>query len=189
MKVTRAISLALLAASTSACASFTERPEVPPSPGRVKQVAVRLSRSWEGMLQFGSTEWIRMPIATGLDQSAADAIWRSGWIRRQYGDEPAYELRVHVAEYQGRGPALLSTLTGFLIPDAVDHRIELQLYLEAPDSTGATCTRSAEVRTWVQTFLIVVYPFKSPAFTRIKATEALALQCASELFSSRVHGD
>jgi hypothetical protein len=102
-------------------------------------------------------------------------------------DEPAREFRLHVAEYQGRGPALLSLATAFLIPDAVDHRIELELILPSLEGRDSRCARAAQVRTWYQTFLLLVYPFKSPAYNRIKSTEALALACLAELLRSTGH--
>lgn len=58
--------------------------------------------------------------------------------------------------------------------------MDVRLRVSSPGVSAATCTRTFDARTWYQTFLIFVYPFRSPAYGRAKATEALALDCLVE---------
>ena len=171
------LSFALL----SGCASFSERPAFPEYAGPPMPQAVQLVVSGKNLLQMGRDDWMEMPFSDGLAGVAADAIWNSGWVREATASDSVTEIRVYVVNYQGSGPGLLPTITAFLIPGLIDHRIDIEVKLMRAGGTTKHCIRSVETRTWYQTFLLFAYPFRSPAYGRIKSTEALALACLAEL--------
>jgi len=169
----------------SSCASFSDLPPRPTHspPERATELGVHLTTVQKGFLQVGR-EWIEFA-PSGLVDTAADAIRDSGWVQVALESETAPTLEVELSEYQGAGPGLLVFLTAFVIPGTVDHHLALKLSLSDSPGAKSTCTRSADTRTWYQTFLVFVYPFRSPAYERMKATEALALQCLAELLERR----
>ena len=163
------------------CASFSERPAPPQYKGPSQQVILRLTTDERARLQVGRDEWIDMPFTADLASSASQAIWRSGWVRPTQSGSSTPQLTLHILEEQSQGPGLLPMLTVFVIPGVVDHRVTLDAAFSVSDGSTLQCSRAVEMRTWYQTALIFVYPFRSPAHGRLKATEALALQCLSEL--------
>ncbi len=172
----------LISAAASGCmASFSDRPARPQFVAPSPPPGVQIRSSSEHLLNsYG--ELVEMPFDTELDWFAANAVAQSGWVLREEADsEAGADLRVHVIDVQTGGPGLLSLLTAYLIPGYVDHRIEVQVSLDRGDGTVERCTRSVQLRTWYQTFLIFVYPFRSPSSARISSTEALALGCLAEV--------
>jgi hypothetical protein len=117
--------------------------------------------------------------------SAEQAIAESGWVTVVTAQTPAPTLALELTEHQGEDPAGLTFLTGFVIPSSLDRNIALKLEWLADGAPPATCARSADVRTWYQTLLIVAYPFRAPGYRRMKTTQALALQCLAELLERR----
>jgi hypothetical protein len=168
-----------IAAVVSGCASFTEVPPIPSFAPPRSPLGVRIVAKDESYFQAGR-RWIEV-IDFGLSKDAANTIRESGWVGVASDIGPAPTLVLKVTQYQGAGPALLVLLTGFVFPGPVDYHIDLKLELVEVDATRYTCARSADTRTWYQTFLILAYPFRSPAYRRMKTTDALALQCLAEL--------
>src|SRR5258706_11412448 len=167
------------------CASFSDLPPRPTYslPSGATPLSIHLTTKQKAFLQVGR-EWIDLP-TTGLVDVASDAVRDSGWVRAAPSSDVAPTLEIELIEYQSEGPGLLVLLTGFVLPGAVDHHLELKLTLSASPGAESTCSRSADMRTWYQTFLIFVYPFRSSGYRRIKATEALALQCLADLLERR----
>lgn len=119
--------------------------------------------------------------AAGLVRSAEDAIWDSRWVTHSLGGGFRPALDLHLSQYQGATAGLLALFTAFLVPARLDDRLELKLRLFAEGQEPVTCERSTDQHTWVQLFLIFVYPFDSPEWKRMKTAEALALQCLAEV--------
>jgi hypothetical protein len=163
------------------CASFSDRPAPPDWTGPANPISASLTTSGSSLLQIGRDDWKEMP-QTSLPKVAADAIWNSGWVVRTSSESDAStRLELKVTQYQGAGPGLFSLLTVFVIPGWIDHRINLELTSSTPLNITTRCSRSVQMRTWYQTLLIFAYPFRSPAYGRIKASEAMALDCLAEV--------
>jgi hypothetical protein len=162
-------------------ASFSETPTPPRFVPASVAPLVQIRSTDENLLEIGEGELVEAPFGTGLGWFASDAIVSSGWVAST-DDSAAADLRVHVVDLQRGGVGLLSLLTAYLIPGFVDHHIEVRVSLGRANGV-ARCVRSAELRVWYQTFLIIVYPFKSPNYARIKTTEALALGCLAEILA------
>ncbi len=143
---------------------------------------VQLTTSEKSFLEVGYNHWEPWPSA-GLAALAADAMWRSGWIREPRSGDSAAHLSLSLTHYQS-GSGLLWLVSAFLIPASQDHRFEIELTGTMSPEVSAKCTRSAETRTWYQLFLVLVYPFRSPAYGHIKLSQALALQCLAELLEN-----
>jgi hypothetical protein len=169
----------------SGCASFSDLPPRPTHspPSGATPPSVHLTTAEKAFLQAGRG-WIEF-LPTGLAEVAADAIRDSEWVRVTAESDGAPTLEMEMTEYQSDGPGLIVVLTGFVIPGMVDHHFDLKLSLSKSSDAKSTCTRAYDERTWYQTFLIFVYPFRSPAYKRMKAAEALALQCLAELLEGR----
>lgn len=165
----------------SGCASFSERPVAPSLPAHPAPLAIELEAVEEAHLDVGG-RWIDRPLE-GLVAPAAEAIWRSGLVRAPREDEPAARLALRVRLHQSAGPGLLPLLTAFAIPGVIDHHVAVELELARPDGPSSTCRRSFDQRTWYQTLLVLVYPFRAPAYARSKACEAMALECLVALSS------
>jgi hypothetical protein len=182
MSVARIIGWISLGALFSSCASFSD---LPPRPtySSLAPLSVHLTTTQKAFLRAGR-EWIDFA-SSGLADSAVDAIRESGWVRVAPDDELAPTLELDFAEYQDNGLGLLSLLTAFVVPGTVDHHIALKLSLHDSSEPKSTCSRSADSRTWYQTLLVFVYPFRSPAYERMQASEALALECLAELLEQR----
>ena len=180
-RVSLIVALFGLAFLSGCMASFSERPAFPTYSGPPTPLPVRLQASGKDFLHLPPDQWMEAPISSSLANVASDAIFRSGWVQAAAESDGVTELGVYVAHYQGSGPGLLSTLTAFLIPGIVDHRIDVKVRLVRPGHVPRECVRSTETRTWYQTFLLFVYPFRSPAYGRIRSSEALALSCVAEL--------
>jgi hypothetical protein len=171
-----------VAVLASGCmATFSERPPLPSYAGPSSPMAVRLESSGEDFLYLTRDKRIEAPFSTSLAGVAAEAISRSGWVRVTPGSESSASLSVHVINSQGPGPGLLPTLTAFLIPGVVDHQIDVRVRLSRSDASYRDCEGSVVIRTWYQTFFLFLYPFRSPAYNRMKSAEALALSCVAEL--------
>ena len=181
---------ATLALSTlflaSACASFSDLPALPKYDGPTSPLDVQLSADDEAHLEIARDDWRDMPTTGGLSVSATQAIWNSGWVTPSASSD--LRLNVRVVSYQSQGPGLLSILTAFVVPGIIDHRVLLDATLFASTGSELRCSRVVEMRTWYQTLLIFVYPFRSPAYGRMKATEMLALQCLSDLLQRAGYG-
>lgn len=162
------------------CASFSERPALPEYTGPSHPVDALLSVSGSSQLQLTGDRWTEMP-ASSLPEVAKNAIWNSGWIRSASDSSAAIRMELDVSQYQSSGPGLIPLLTAFVIPGVIDHRINLVLRATSATQKKVACSRSIQCRTWYQTFLIFVYPFRSPAWGRFKSTEALALGCLAEV--------
>ena len=172
--------LACLAAS-GCMASFSESPPLPSYAGPPAALPVRLHSRSESFWQLRPGEWTPAWFAESLGDDAADAIRRSGWVSEASGSDGVVELVVRVVTYQGPGPGLLSLLTAYMIPGIMDHQIDVRVTLFRPGYPGLQCDRSTMTRTWYQTFLLFVYPFKSPARGRARSAESLALGCTAEV--------
>ena len=173
-----------LAAAPGCMASFSERPPLPEYPGPGAPVDVHLQAFGKSFLYVGGMhgdEFMEAPLGGSLAGSASRAILDSGWIRAV--GKPEYDtlLTVQVADYQGPGPGLLQLATAFLIPGVMDRRIDVRVELARAGQVARSCTQSTVVRTWYQTFLIFVYPFRSPTWNCMKSTEALALRCLADV--------
>jgi len=165
----------------TACASFTSRPSRPDYAGPGRALPVRLNVTERGMQEQGDGRWADRPGNGELAHSATQAIVASGWIDEHRYDESSPLLDVRISNYQSDGPNFASVITACLVPGMLDNRITIDAELAPPRGEVLKCSREIDVRTWFQTFLIVLYPVFSPRAARAESTDALALQCVAEL--------
>ena len=175
------VALWALALASGCMASFSQRPPLPEYSGPSSPMPVKLEVSGEDFLYLTTTEKVEAPFSTSLAGVASDVVSRSGWVRVASESEDSAVLSIHVTNTQGPGPGLLSTLTAFLIPGIVDHQISVLVKLSPPDDSPRECGGSVVIRTWYQTFFIILYPFRSPAYNRMRTAEALTLGCVADL--------
>jgi len=168
------------AALVAGCATFSTRPERPVIGPTANPPPVTTLVSERAFLEAGRDNWINWPSA-GLADFAASAVTSSGLVRNAQDREPSAVLELSITEHQAQGPGLLTFASALLIPGAVDHRLQVDVKLTDLSGNTAACTRTADSRTWYEMFLIFAYPFGAPSYERIKASEALALQCVAEL--------
>jgi len=162
------------------CASFTSRPPFPDWAGPLKPLPVRLTVT-EREMQLEDGRWADRSGSGELAHSVTKRIHGQDWVEERRYDESAPLLDVRITNYHGDGPNFASVLTACLVPGTLDNRITVDVSLSERDGEVMKCAREIEVRTWYQTFLIVLYPLFSPRAVRAQATEALALQCVADV--------
>jgi len=168
-------------ALAAGCASFASQPPLPDWAGPHHPLLVRFDVSERGMLQVGEDGWTDLPGNSALAKAAAKAVRDTGWIAEQRFDQKSPRLDLHIANYQSDGPGIIVMFSGFLVPGVVRHRITLDASYQVGNDPPLSCSRTEEVTTWYQTFLLFVYPFATPPSGRAKVTNALALQCVAEI--------
>jgi hypothetical protein len=177
----RALAAAALLALGLGCATFAVYPEVPfASPPAVRSLDVRVSVASYLVASDSKFETAR---TGGFAAQVVRALEESGFAPLTEGGAAGeLEATVAVKAYQSEmHGGLLGLLTCFLIPTAIDYRVELDLALrERQTGKTALVDKRFGYRAWHQLFLLPLYFSHSPAAFERDVTRAMTREAVAE---------
>jgi hypothetical protein len=173
--------LALLSLGVG-CATFAEYPEAPFTPAPtvrsldVKVVVASYLVANDSEFETARTGGFAAQVVRALEESGRFAPLTEG------GAAGELEAMVAVKAYQSEmHGGLLGLLTCFLIPTAIDYRVELDLALrERQTGRTALIDKRFGYRAWHQLFLLPLYFSHSPAAFEREVTAAMTREAVAE---------